>query len=77
MKSDSSAWAAQDKTGIINLTLQIMWSRIDTYMNGKPVSLNTGYYAWKAYLKLLLPSEDDASQSRLQSQLYFPDDDAD
>ena len=75
VKSDGSALAAQEKTGIINLPLQTMWSQIDTYMNGKLVSLNTSYYAWKAYLKLLLSSGDDASQSQLQSQLYYPDDD--
>ena len=75
VKSDGSPLAAQEKTGIINLPLQTMWSQIDTYMNGKLVSLNTSYYAWKAYLKLLLSSGDDASQSQLQSQLYYPDDD--
>ena len=52
-----------------------MWSQIDVYMNGKLVSLNTSYYPWKAYLKLLLSSGGDASESQLQSQLYYLDDD--
>ena len=44
-------------------------------MNGKLVSLNSSYYALKAYLKLLFSSGDDGLQSQLQSQLYYPDDD--
>lgn len=48
VKSDGSPLAAQEKTGIISLPLQTMWSQIDTYMNGKLVSLNTSYYTWKA-----------------------------
>jgi hypothetical protein len=75
VKSDGSPLASQEKTGIINVPLQSMWSQIDTYMNGKLVSLNTSYYAWKAYLKLLLSSGGDITRSQLQSQLYSPDDD--
>lgn len=74
VKSDGTALASQEKTDIINPPLQIMWSQIDTYMNGKLVSLNTRYYVWKAYLKLLLSTGDDSSQSQLQSQLCFADD---
>ena len=55
-KSDGTALAAQEKTGIVNLPLQSLWSQIDTYMNGKLVSLNTSYYPWKAYLKIILSS---------------------
>lgn len=75
VKTDGTPLSAQEKTGIINLPLQTMWSQIDTYTNGKLVSLNTSYYAWKAYLKLLFSSGDDVFQSQLQSQLYYPDDD--
>jgi hypothetical protein len=74
VKADGSALAAQEKTGIVNLPLQSMWSQIDTYMNGKLVSLNTSYYPWKAYLKLVLSNGGDVSNSQLQSQLFFLDD---
>ncbi|XP_061188729.1 uncharacterized protein F54H12.2-like [Saccostrea echinata] len=74
VKADGTALAAQEKTGIINLPLQSLWSQIDTYMNGKLVSLNTSYYPWKAYLKIILSSGNDASDSQLQSQLFFLDD---
>ena len=52
-----------------------MWSQIDTYLNGKLVSLNTSYYPWKAYLKLLLSNGSDIARSQLQSQLFYLDDD--
>lgn len=75
VKSDGSKLAAAENTGIINLPLQSMWTQIDTYMNGKLVSLNTSYYPWKAYMKLLLSNGNDIAHSQLQSQLFFLDDD--
>lgn len=42
-------------------------------MNGKSVSLNTGYYPWKAYLKVILSGGTDVSESQLQSQLLYFD----
>lgn len=74
VKTDGTALESQEKTGIINLPLQSLWSQIDTYMNGKLVSLNTNYYPWKAYLKIILSSGTDGSESQLQSQLFFTDD---
>ena len=74
VKADGSALAAKEKTGIVNIPLQSMWSQIDTYMNGKLISLNTSYYPWKAYLKLLLSNGNDIAKSQLQSQLFYLDD---
>lgn len=65
VKADGTALKTQEKTGIINLPLQSLWSQIDTYMNGKLVSLNTGYYPWKAYLKVILSGGTDVSESQL------------
>jgi len=53
--------------------MQSKWSQIDTYMNGKLVSLNTNNYPWKAYLRLLLSGGEDVAESQLQSQLYYQD----
>ena len=75
VKSDGSKLAAKEKTGIVNIPFQSMWSQLDTYMNGKLVSLNTSYYPWKAYLKLLLSNGNDIATSQLQSQLFYLDDD--
>lgn len=74
VKSDGTKLATSEKTGIINIPLQSMWSQVDTYLNGKLVSLNTSYYPWKAYLKLLLSNGQDIGRSQLQSQLYYLDD---
>jgi hypothetical protein len=75
VNADGTALAAQErKTGIINIPLQSIWYQIDTYMNGKLVSLNINYYPWKAYLKLLLSSGQDVSDSQLQSQPFYLDD---
>ncbi|XP_062597067.1 uncharacterized protein F54H12.2-like [Saccostrea cucullata] len=74
LKVDGTPLAAQEKTGIINVPLQSMWSQIDVYMNGKLVSLNTSYHPWKTYLKLILSDGGDVTDSQLQSQLFFLDD---
>ncbi|XP_033728984.1 uncharacterized protein F54H12.2-like [Pecten maximus] len=73
-KADDSVLAENEKTGIINLLLQSMWSQIDIYMNGKLVSLNTNNYPWKAYLKTILSSGTDATKSQLTSQMFYLDD---
>jgi len=73
VKADGTNLAVKENVAPINLPLQTMWSQIDTYMNGKLVSLNTNYYPWKAYLKLILSTGEDASDSQLQSQLFYED----
>lgn len=75
VKADGTALQTDEKTGIINLPLQTLWSQIDVYMNNKLVSLNTSHYPWKAYFKQILSSGGDTTTSQLQSQLYFIDDD--
>ena len=73
VKHDGSSLTPTEKTSIINLPLQSMWSQIDISMNGKLVSFNTSNYPWKAYIKTLLnTSHDDLPY--LESQLYYPDD---
>lgn len=74
LKKIGTALESQEKTGIINLPLQSLWSQIDTYMNGKLVSLNTNYYPWKSYLKIILSSGTDGSESQLQFQLFLSND---
>ncbi|XP_062571180.1 uncharacterized protein F54H12.2-like [Saccostrea cucullata] len=72
-KSDDTPLAASEKTGIVNLPLQSLFSQIDVYMNGKCMSQNANHYPWKAYLKVLLTSGSDTSKTQLQTQLYFPE----
>lgn len=75
-KADGTALTPTEKTGIVNLPLQSLFSQIDVYMNGKCVSQNANNYPWKAYLKVLLSNGPSASQSQLQTQLYYPDKEA-
>ncbi|KAK3107250.1 hypothetical protein FSP39_010272 [Pinctada imbricata] len=72
-KGDGTALTASEKTGIINLPLQSLFSQIDVFMNGKCVTQNANFYPWKAYLKVLLTNGMSASQSQLQSQLFWPE----
>lgn len=71
-KSDGTALTNLEKTGIINLPLQFLFSQIDVYMNGKCVTQNANNYPWKAFLKVLLSNGTEASESHLQTQLYYP-----
>lgn len=72
-KSDGTAIATLEKTGIVNLPLQARFSQIDVYMNGKCVSQNANNYPWKAYFKVLLSTGKGASESQMQTQMYWPD----
>ena len=65
LKADGTALAANEKTGIINLPLQSMFSQM--------VSFNTNNYPWKAYLKTVLFGGKDELSSQKQSQLFFKD----
>lgn len=54
LKADGTTLSAEEKTGIINLPLQSMFSQMDVYLNNKLVSFNTNNYPWKAYLKTFI-----------------------
>lgn len=43
-KADGTALTPTEKTGIVNLPLQSLFSQIDVYMNGKCVSQNANNY---------------------------------
>ncbi|XP_063438723.1 uncharacterized protein F54H12.2-like [Mytilus trossulus] len=75
LKSDGTKLVDDEKTGIINLPLQSMFSHIDIYMNNKLISINSNNYPWKAYFKTILSSGNDEQNSQLQSQLFMKDDD--
>lgn len=74
LKADGSILDENEKTGIINLPLQSMFSQMDVYLNNKLVSLNTNNYPWKAYIKTILFSGRDELLSQKQSQLFFKED---
>lgn len=74
VSADGTALAADDKTGIINMPLQAMFSSINTEMNQKSVSFSSSNYALKSYLKVLLSSGKDTTESQLTTQLIYYDD---
>ncbi|XP_052708885.1 uncharacterized protein F54H12.2-like [Crassostrea angulata] len=74
LKADGSSLATDEKTGIVNLPLQSMFSQMDVYLNNKLVSFNTNNYPWKAYLKTVLFGGKEELSSQKQSQLFFKDD---
>ncbi|XP_061190426.1 uncharacterized protein F54H12.2-like [Saccostrea echinata] len=73
LKADGTALAEQEKTGIVNLPLQSMFSQMDVYLNNKLVSFNTNNYPWKAYLKTILFSGKDDLDYQKQSELFYKD----
>lgn len=73
LKADGTALAEEEKTGIVNLPLQSMFSQMDVYLNNKLVSFNTNNYPWKAYLKTILFSGKDDLKSQKQSELFYKD----
>ncbi|XP_061190601.1 uncharacterized protein F54H12.2-like [Saccostrea echinata] len=73
LKADGTSLTANEKTGIINLPLQSMFSQMDVYLNNKLVSFNTNNYPWKSYLKTILFSGRDELSSQKQSELFFKD----
>lgn len=65
LKADGTKLAPKEKTGIINLPLQSMFSHIDIYMNNKLILVNSNNFPWKAYFKTILSSETDEQTSQL------------
>lgn len=71
LKADGTALTSDEKTGIVNLPLQSMFSQMDVYLNNKLVSFNTNNYPWKAYFKTILFSGKDELNSQKQSELFY------
>nr|XP_034317018.1 uncharacterized protein F54H12.2-like [Crassostrea gigas] len=70
LKADGTALTSDEKTGIVNLPLQSMFSQMDVYLNNKLVPFNTNY-PWKAYFKTILFSGKDELNSQKQSELFY------
>ncbi len=74
VKTDGTPVVATSKVGLVNLSLQSMWSQLDVSLQHQVISPNVGNnYAYRAYLDCLLDYEEDAKLSWLQSQLYYQD----
>ncbi|XP_033746865.1 uncharacterized protein F54H12.2-like [Pecten maximus] len=73
VKQDGTDLASAEKTALINLPLQSMWSQVDVSLQGKQLSVNSGNYAYKAYLQTLLNFSRSTQRTQLTSKLFFYD----
>jgi len=57
-----------------NLFLQSLFSQVDVYLNGTPVTTASDMYGYRAYIEMLLSYGEDAKKSQLTSSLFYKDD---
>ena len=57
----------------VNLWLQSLWNQVDVFFQQKLVSSSGTIYAYKALMDLLLNYGYDATNTQLQTQLYYKD----
>ena len=57
-----------------NLFLQALFSQVDVYLNGTPITTASDMYPYRAYFETLLSYGEDAKKSQLTSSLFYKDD---
>jgi hypothetical protein len=63
-----------DKVGLINLSLQSLWSQVDVSLQHVLISKGTqSHYSFKALMDTILMREEDNTYESLESQLFFKD----
>ena len=62
-----------DHIGLMNNWLHSLFSQVDVYLNGTPVTSSTNTYAYRAYPETLLSYGTDAKVTQLTSQLWYKD----
>ena len=75
-EGDWSQWGdldLDDLLGPVNNWLYSLFSQIDVYLNGTPVTPSTNTYAFRAYIEKLLSYGTDAKVTQLTSQLWHKD----
>ncbi|XP_033729142.1 uncharacterized protein F54H12.2-like [Pecten maximus] len=73
VKQDGTPLSAKEQTGYVNLPLQTLWGQVEVSLQGKLLSLNSGNYAYKAYIQTLLNYGISSKRGQLTSQLYYQD----
>lgn len=64
-----------EKISVVNNLLHSLWSQVDFFLQGKPLSGSSGAtYGYKAYFNTLLRFSDESKNTQLRSQMYFKDD---
>ena len=62
-----------DPVGPVNNWLHSLFSLVDVYLNGSPLTRSTNTYPYRAYIETLLSYGDDAKVTQLTSQLWHKD----
>ena len=70
---DGTKLAAEEDVSPVNLFLQSLFSQIYVSIQGKVLSLTSGYYPYKAYIQTLLKYGSDAKNSQLTTQIWLKD----
>ncbi|XP_021363700.1 uncharacterized protein F54H12.2-like [Mizuhopecten yessoensis] len=73
VKQDGTPLSPKEQTTFINLPLQTLWGQVEVSLQGKLLSLNSGNYAYKAYIQTLLNYGLSAKKGQLTAQLYYQD----
>jgi hypothetical protein len=75
VKADGTNLAHNEKTSVCNNTLNSLFSQVEVTLGGKIVSTASNLSAYRSYIQTLLNNGVDSKESRLQSQLWYMDDD--
>ena len=73
MNENGDALETADIVTPVNLWLQSLWNQVDVFFQQKLVSSSGTNYAYKALMDVLLNYGYDATNTQLQTQLYYKD----
>ncbi len=74
VKGDGKPVSAENSVGLVNLSLQSMWSQVDVSLQNQVVSPSiANNYGYKSMIDVLLHNEEDPKLTQLQTQLFFQD----
>lgn len=73
VKGDGTSLGDQEHVGPTNLFLHSLWSQVEVQLQQKIVSSAGTMYPFKAYLDTLLCHGIGNKETKLQSQMYYPD----
>ena len=73
-KADGKPIAGSDKVCLVNLGLQSLFRQVDVDLNQTLITASVGsYYAYKAYLDVLLNSSFEDAERELKTELFYKD----
>ena len=73
LKQDGSSMTEEDMVSPVNLFLHALFSEVTLYINNIQINVSSSDYAYRSYLDTMLNYGTAATNSWLQSALYYPD----